>query len=121
MALRAIDCMPPMLAAMKGNPSTCALLLAALTSMASAPEIVEKAYEAKLVQFVLELLASGLERCEDPSTVKAHAVKLLKKLAMDPRLGPAIQVSLPPPTPMPVPATPCLACFFRGAPDVPCT
>ena len=62
--------------------------------MAAAPEIVEKAYEARLVPFVLGLLSGGLEQCDDPSAVKAHAVKLLKTLAADTRLGPTIQAVL---------------------------
>ena len=78
-------------AAMRSTPNTCAQLLPSLTCMASAPEIVEKAVEAKLVPFVLGLLAGGLEQCDDPANVKAHAVKLLKTLSADVRLGPAIQ------------------------------
>ena len=92
-SMRALDCVAPLLAAMRSTPSTCALLLPALTQMATAPEIVEKAYEAKLVPFVLGLLSGGLEACDDPSAVKAHAVKLLKTLAADARLGPTIQVA----------------------------
>jgi len=90
-AMRPIDCVTPILAAMRDNPSTCALLLPALTNMAAAPEIVEKAYDAKLVPFVLGLLGGGLEQCDDPSAVKAHAVKCVKALAADPRLGASIQ------------------------------
>ena len=93
-ALRSVDCVRPMLQAMKESPSTTQLLLPSLTSMASAPEIVEKAHEAQLVPFVLELLRGGLELCDDPSAVKAHAVKLLKTLAADARLGPTIQQAL---------------------------
>ena len=93
-AMRSLDCVKPLLAAMKGAPSTCTLLLPTLTNMAAAAEIVEKAHEAGLVPFVLGLLSGGLEQCDDPSAVKAHAVKLLKTLAADARLGPAIQALL---------------------------
>ena len=93
-AMRSLDCVSPLLAAMRGAPSTCALLLPSLTCMAAAPEIVEKAVDAKLVPFVLGLLAGGLEQCDDPATVKAHAVKLLKTLAADVRLGPTVQQTL---------------------------
>jgi len=93
-ALRSLDCVKPLVVAMKAAPSTCAQLLPSLTSMAAAPEIVEKAHEARLVPFVLGLLSGGLEQCDDPSAVKAHAVKLLKTLAADARLGPTIQAVL---------------------------
>jgi len=93
-AMRSLDCVKPLLSAMRGAPATCTLLLPTLTNMASAAEIVEKAYEAKLVPFVLSLLSGGLEQCDDPSAVKAHAVKLLKTLAADARLGPTIQLVL---------------------------
>ena len=93
-AMRSLDCIRPMLNAMKTTPSTCALLLPTITNMSAAPEIVEKAIEGKLVPFVLGLLSGGLEQCDDPSAVKAHAVKLLKTLAADTRLGPAIQAVL---------------------------
>ena len=93
-AMRALDCVKPLLSAMRAAPSTCTLLLPALTNMAAAPEIVEKAQEARLVPFVLSLLSGGLEQCDDPSAVKAHAVKLLKTLAADARLGAAIQAVL---------------------------
>ena len=89
-----LDCVKPLLAAMKGSLSTCTLLLPSLNSMASAAEIVEKCYECRLVPFVLGLLSGGLEQCDDPSAVKAHAVKLLKTLAADPRLGATIQAVL---------------------------
>jgi DnaJ homolog subfamily C member 13 len=93
-AMRSLDCVTPLLTAMRNAPSTCTLLLPSLTCMAAAPEIVEKAVEAKLVPFVLGLLAGGLEQCDDPATVKAHAVKLLKTLSADVRLGPTIQQTL---------------------------
>ena len=92
--MRSLDCVKPLLAAMKDSPSTCTLLLPSLNSMASAAEIVEKCYECRLVPFVLGLLSGGLEQCDDPSAVKAHAVKLLKTLAADPRLGATIQAVL---------------------------
>ena len=69
-------------------------VLPTLVSLASSTEIVEKATEAKLVDYVLSLLSGGLEVCEDPSACKAHGVKLLKKLAADPRLGLSIQQRL---------------------------
>ena len=74
-AMRSLDCVAPMLRAMRAAPSMAALLLPSLTNMAAAAEVVEKAYEAKLVPYVLELLGGALERCDDPSAVKAHAVR----------------------------------------------
>ena len=52
---------------------------------------VEKALQAELVQFMLGLLAGGVEQCDDPSAVKAHGVRLLKKMALDPRCGLSVQ------------------------------
>ena len=93
-SMRSLDCVAPLLAAMRATPQTCALILPALTNMAAAQEVVEKAHEAKLVPFVLGLLSGGLEQCDDPSAIKAHAVKLLKTLANDLRLGPTIVATL---------------------------
>jgi len=93
-AMRSLDCVAPLLGAMKSSPSTAALLLPSLNAMASATEIVEKCLEASLVQFVLSLLSGGAEKCDDPSTVKAYGVSLLKTLAADPRLGAQVQATL---------------------------
>jgi len=93
-AMRSLDCVAPLLTAMRSSPSTAALLLPSLNSMASATEIVEKCLEASLVPFVLSLLAGGAEKCDDPSTVKAHGVSLLKTLAADLRLGAQVQAIL---------------------------
>ena len=65
--------------AMKAEPNTCSQLIPSLNNMAAAPEIVEKAYEARILPFLLGLLTGGLEQSDDPSAGKAHAAKLLQK------------------------------------------
>ena len=92
--MRSLDVTTPVMRAMRANLNTGALLLPACNLMAGAPEIVEKMYEAQLVQFVLGLLSGGLESCDDPAALKAHGVQLLKTLAQDVRLGPTIQAIL---------------------------
>jgi len=89
--MRSLDCVAPLGAAMAATPTLCDQLVPTLVALMAESDLVEKALEAKLVQFVLGLLSGGVEQCEDPSAVKAHAVRLLKKMASDPRCGPVVQ------------------------------
>ena len=93
-AMRALECITPLVGAMRTTPPLCSLAIPALTNLMSCTDLVEKALTAQLVPFMLALLAGGLEQCDDPSAVKAHSVRLLKKMAADERFGPTVAALL---------------------------
>lgn len=90
-AMRTLSCITPCAEAMESAPALCDEVVPALVNLMGESDLVRKALEARLVPFMLTLLMGGLEQCEDPSAVKAHAVRLLKKMANDPHCGMSVQ------------------------------